>query len=174
MPAGSTGGTNTIKLTTAQLPDSGLQLTNVPVTLTGLNASLTGLSATTNLGGLVLTGAASGLTVKVAQNANGAATPSGNYLGKSNGGAGNIYTPNAPDATLNTGTIGGTLSFTVNPNTTAPVNFTGAPAVTLSGNPTISVTSAPLGTGAPVPVMQPYLVMPYYIAVQGMFPVSDD
>ena len=122
----------------------------------------------------MLTGAASGLTVKVAQNTNGAATPSGNYLGKSNGGAGNIYTSSAPDATLNTGTIGGTLSFTVNPNTTAPVNFTGVPAVTLSGNPTISVTSAPLGSGAPVPVMQPYLVLPYYIAVQGMYPVSDD
>lgn len=171
MQPGTKGGDPAIKLTAAQLPASGVQL-NLPVSMAGVTASLTGLSATANLSGLVLTGAASGLTVKVAQNANGTATPGNNYLGKSNGGAGNIYTSNAPDATLNAGTIGGTLSFTINPNTTAPVNFTGTPAVTLSGNPTVSGTTG-LGTGADVPVMQPYVVIPYYIAVQGIYPPMD-
>jgi len=171
MQPGTKGGDPSIKLTAAQLPASGVQL-NMPVSMTGVTASLTGLSATANLSGLVLTGAASGLTVKVAQTASGVATPSGNYLGKSNGNAGNIYTATAPDATLNAGTIGGTLSFTVNPNTTAPVNFTGTPAVTLSGSPTINTTTG-LGTGADVPLMQPYLVIPYYIAVQGVYPPMD-
>jgi len=171
MQPGTKGGDPVIKLAAAQLPAGGVQL-NMPVTLTGVTASMSGLSATANLSGLVLSGAASGLTVKVAQNASGVGTPSGNYLGKSNGNAGNIYTASAPDATLNAGTIGGTLSFTVNPNTTAPVNFTGTPAVTLSGNPTISGTTG-LGTGADVPVMQPYLVIPYYIAVLGNYPPMD-
>lgn len=176
MANATAGGSTAIKLTVAQLPASGVQMTNVPVTLGGLTAttSLTGLTATANLGGLVLNGPASGLTVKVAQSANGLATPSGNYLGKSNGGAANIYTSSAPDATLNTGTIGGTLSFTVNPNTTAPVNFAGSPTTTLSGQATISGTTGPLGSGGDVPIMQPYLVMPYYIAVQGMYPASDN
>jgi microcystin-dependent protein len=175
MAAGTAGGSTTIKLTVAQLPASGVQMTNVPVTLGGLTAttSLAGLTATANLGGLVLNGPASGLTVKVAQNANGLGTPSGNYLGKSNGGAGNIYTSSAPDATLNTGTIGGTLSFTVNQNTTAPVTLTGSPTTTLSGQATISGTTSPLGSGGEVSIMQPYLVMPYYIATQGMYPASE-
>lgn len=176
MAAGAAGGSTAINLTVAQLPASGVQMNNVPVTLGGVTAttSLTGLTATANLGGLVLNGTASGLTVKVAQNANGLGTPSGNYLGKSGGGAGNIYTSSAPDATLNTGTIGGTLSFTVNPNTNAPVTLAGAPTTTLSGQATISGTTGPLGSGAAVPIMQPYLVMPYYIAIQGMYPMSDN
>ncbi|NIA53506.1 microcystin-dependent protein [Massilia sp. TW-1] len=175
MANATAGGNTTIKLTVAQLPASGVQMTNVPVTLGGVTAttSLTGLTATANLGGLVLNGPASGLTVKVAQSANGLATPSGNYLGKSNGGAANIYTSSAPDATLNTGTIGGTLSFTVNQNTTAPVTLAGSPTTTLSGQATISGTTGPLGSGGDVPIMQPYLVMPYYIAVQGMYPASE-
>jgi len=175
MAAGTAGGSTTIKLTVAQLPASGVQMTNVPVTLGGVTAttSLTGLTATANLGGLVLNGPASGLTVKVAQSANGLGTPSGNYLGKTNGGAGNIYTSSAPDATLNAGTIGGTLSFTVNQNTTAPVTLTGSPTTTLSGQATISGTTGPLGSGGDVSVMQPYLVMPYYIAIQGQYPMSE-
>jgi microcystin-dependent protein len=175
MANGSAGGNTTIKLTVAQLPASGVQMTNVPVTLGGVTAttSLTGLTATANLGGLVLNGPASGLTVKVAQSANGLATPSGNYLGKSNGGAANIYTSSAPDATLNTGTIGGTLSFTVNQNTTAPVTLAGSPTTTLTGQATISGTTGPLGSGGDVSVMQPYLVMPYYIAIQGQYPMSE-
>ena len=175
MANAAAGGNTTIKLTVAQLPASGVQMTNVPVTLGGVTAttSLTGLTATANLGGLVLNGPASGLTVKVAQSANGLATPSGNYLGKSNGGAANIYTSSAPDATLNTGTIGGTLSFTVNPNTTAPVTLAGSPTTTLTGQATISGTTGPLGSGGDVSVMQPYLVMPYYIAIQGQYPMSE-
>ena len=175
MANATAGGNTTIKLTVAQLPASGVQMTNVPVTLGGVTAttSLTGLTATANLGGLVLNGPASGLTVKVAQSANGLATPSGNYLGKSNGGAANIYTSSAPDATLNTGTIGGTLSFTVNQNTTAPVTLAGSPTTTLTGQATISGTTGPLGSSGDVPIMQPYLVMPYYIAVQGMYPASE-
>lgn len=175
MANAAAGGSTTIKLTVAQLPASGVQMTNVPVTLGGVTAttSLAGLTATANLGGLVLNGPASGLTVKVAQSANGLATPSGNYLGKSNGGAANIYTSSAPDATLNTGTIGGTLSFTVNQNTTAPVTLAGSPTTTLTGQATISGTTGPLGSGGDVPIMQPYLVMPYYIAVQGMYPASE-
>jgi microcystin-dependent protein len=171
---GATGGTASIKLTVAQLPPHVMSF-NVPVNLTGLSAqtTLTGLSATANLSNLVISGSASGLTVKASSSAGGVTSPTGNYLGKPTSPTAGPYTPNTPDVTLNAGTIGGMLSLTVGQGVTAPVNITGAASTTLSGTATASGNTSPVGGNADIPTMPPYLVMPYYIAVNGVYPSSN-
>jgi microcystin-dependent protein len=169
---GATGGSATIKLTVAQLPQHAMTITNMPVNLaTGtVTTTLSGLTGTANLSGVVLTGPATGLTIK-ASSANGQATAGGNFIGKSNGNAGNIYSSApTPDSTLNAGSIAGNLSLTVNAGTTAPVSIGGTAASTLTGSATASGTSNSIGAGADVPVMPPYVVMPYYIAYNGIYP----
>lgn len=171
--AGANGGSASIVLTVAQLPAHTVPIANLPVTLTNLQATttLTGLAATANLGGVVVKGPATGLTVKAASGSNGQATPSGNYLGKSGGGAGNIYSnTTTPDATLNAGSIAGDLTLAITAGTTAPVTITGNAATTVTGSGTATGASGVVGTGAAVPVMPPYLVLPYYIAYSGIYP----
>ena len=169
---GATGGNASIKLNIAQLPPH-LMTFNVPINANNVTAktTLAGLSATANLSNLVISGSASGLTVK-ASSSGGLATPNGNYLGKSGGGAGNIYSNVTPDGALNAATIGGTLSLTVNAGVTAPVTVTGDATTTLTG--AVSGRTDPIGANADIPTMPPYLVMPYYIAVNGIYPSSND
>jgi microcystin-dependent protein len=171
--AGANGGSASIVLTVAQLPAHTVPIVNLPVTLTNLQATttLTGLAATANLGGVVVKGPATGLTVKAASGSNGQASPSGNYLGKAGGGASNIYSnTTTPDATLNAGSIAGDLTLTINAGTTAPVTISGNAATTVTGGGTATGASGVVGTGAAVPVMPPYLVLPYYIAYSGIYP----
>lgn len=172
---GATGGNASIKLTIAQLPAHFMNF-NVPINANDVNnvtakTTLAGLSATANLSNLVISGSASGLTVK-ASSSGGLGTPNGNYLGKSGGGAGNIYSNITPDGALNAATIGGTLSLTVNAGVTAPVTVTGDATTTLTG--AVSGKTDPVGGNADIPIMPPYLVMPYYIAVNGIYPPSND
>jgi len=170
---GAAAGSTTVNLSVAQLPPHSATFSNLPVSLSGVAATttLSGLTATANLGGMVIAGPATGLTMRVLSGSNGLGTPAGNYLGKAVGASTNIYATGTPNATLNAGAIGGTLSLTVNANTNAPV--TGAATTTLSGNGVASGTSQPIGAGVAVPIMPPYLVLPYYIAVQGIYPASD-
>jgi microcystin-dependent protein len=173
---GAVGGSAIVKLTVAQLPPHVATLANVPVALNNLQTTttLSGLSATANLSGVVLQGTASGLTIKAASAANGQPSPAGNYLGKSGGTSSNIYSnTTTPDATLNAGSIGGTLNLTVNQGVTAPVSVTGVATTTVSGSGSASGSSAVIGGGADVPVMPPYVVMPYYIASNGVYPSGD-
>jgi microcystin-dependent protein len=173
---GAVGGSAAIKLTVAQLPPHAMTLADLPVTLNNLQAAttLTGLSATANLSGLVLQGAASGLTIRAASGANGQSSPAGNYLGKSGGTSSNIYSnTSTPDATLNPGSIAGNLTLTVGQGVTAPVAVTGTATTTVSGGGSASGTSAVIGSGADVPVMPPYVVLPYYIASNGIYPSGD-
>jgi len=173
---GAVGGSAIVKLTVAQLPPHVATLANVPVALNNLQTTttLSGLSATADLSGVVLQGTASGLTIKAASAANGQPSPAGNYLGKSGGTSSNIYSnTTTPDATLNAGSIGGTLNLTVNQGVTAPVSVTGVATATVSGSGSASGTSAVIGAGADVPVMPPYVVMPYYIASNGVYPSGD-
>jgi microcystin-dependent protein len=170
---GANAGSASIKLTVAQLPQHVVTFTNLPVTLTNLQATttLTGLSATANLAGVVIKGPATGLTIKATSTLNGQASPTGNYLGKGGGTAGNIYSnTSTPDATLNAGSIGGDLTLTVSPGVTAPVTIAGTAATTVTGGGSASGTSAVVGAGADVPIMPPYLVLPYYIAYSGIYP----
>jgi microcystin-dependent protein len=173
---GATGGSATIRLTVAQLPPHNMQITAVPVTLSGVTAvtTLAGLTATANLSGVTVSGPATGLTIKASSSSNGANTPSGNYLGKSNGAAGNIYTnTTTPDVTLNTGSIGGNISLTVGDGVTAPVSISGNASTVVTGSGQANGVTSTVGSGADVPVMPPYLVMPYYIATNGIYPSSD-
>jgi len=172
---GATGGNASIKLTVAQLPMHAMAF-NAPVNLSGLTAqtTLTGLSATANLSGLVISGAPSGLTVKATSGSGGLTTPANNYLGKPTSPTAGSYTANAPDVTLNAGTIGGTLSLTVGQGVTAPVTITGNASTTLAGAASVSGNTTPIGSNADIPTMPPYLVMPYYIAVNGIYPSSND
>lgn len=170
---GASGGSTSIQLSVAQLPPHAVPIANLPVSLANVQASttLTGLTATANLSGVIIKGPASGLTIKAASTSNGQPSPAGNYLGKSGGGSSNIYSNTAtPDATLNAGAIGGELTLTVNAGTSAPVSIGGSAATTLSGNGSASGNSGSVGAGAPVPIMPPYLVLPYYIAYSGIYP----
>lgn len=172
---GANGGKNVINLTVAQLPAHSMSFT-APVNLTGLTAktTLTGLSATANLSGLVISGPASGLTVRATSGAGGVTTPTNNYLGRPTLASAGAYTAVAPDVSLNAGTIAGTLSLTVGQGVTAPVTVGGDPSTTLVGNATVTGTTALVGANADIPIMPPYLVMPYYIAVNGIYPSSND
>lgn len=174
---GSTGGSTTINLTVAQLPQHAMTITNMPVTLNSIQATttLSGLSATANLSGVVIKGAASGLTIKASSTSSGQSTPAGNYLGKAGGGQGANYSnTTTPDAALNPGSIAGDLTLTVNPGVTAPVSVSGNAATTVTGGGTASGVTNFVGAGANVPIMPPYLVLPYYIAYTGIYPSSGD
>ena len=171
--AGANGGSASVQLTVAQLPPHTVPIANLPVTLNNVQATttLSGLAATANLGGVVIKGPATGLLLKASSGSNGQATPSGNYLGKSGGGAGNIYAnTTTPDASLNAGSIAGELTLTVSAGTTAPVTITGNAATTVTGGGTATGASGVVGAGAAVPAMPPYLVLPYYIAYSGIYP----
>lgn len=171
---GAKGGNTSIKLSVAQLPAHFMSFT-APVNLNGLTATttLTGLSATANLSNLVISGSASGLTVKASSTSGGVTSPNNNYLGKPTSATAGLYTAVAPDVSLNAGTIAGTLSLTVGQGVTAPVTVTGNASTTLTGTATVSGNTAAIGSNADVPTMPPYLVMPYYIAVNGVYPMND-
>jgi microcystin-dependent protein len=83
-PTGTAGGSATINLSVAQLPQHAMTVTNLPVTLSNVQAvtTLSGLTATANLGGAVIRGQPTGLTMKAVTGANGQGTPANNYLGK--------------------------------------------------------------------------------------------
>jgi len=169
---GAAAGSASIKLTVAQLPQHTVPIVNLPVTLTNIQATttLTGLTATANLAGVIIKGPATGLTIKAVSGLNGQSSPSGNFLGKGGGTAGNIYTNATPDVTLNGDAIAGDLTLTVNAGTTAPVTIGGSAATTVTGGGTGNGTSGPVGGGGDVPIMPPYLVLPYYIAYNGIYP----
>jgi microcystin-dependent protein len=172
---GANGGSAAITLTVAQLPQHAATFVNMPVTLTTVQATttLSGLAATANLAGVVLQGPASGLSIRAVSASGGQVNPSGNYLGRAPGGTSALYSGAAPDVSLNAASITGNLSLTVNPGVTAPVTITGNAATTVTGGGTASGTSAIIGEGAAVPIMPPYLVLPYYIAFSGIYPSGD-
>jgi len=174
-PTGTVGGSAAVKLTVAQLPAHAMPITNLPVAVNGVTATTTttGLSGTANLSGLAITGAASGLTLKGSSGTNGSASPAGKYLGKAPGAAGNLYSSTAPDVSLGAASIGGTLSLTVGQGVTAPVSIAGYATTTLSGNGVANGSTGVIGSNADLPLMQPYVVMPYYIAISGIFPSRD-
>ncbi len=171
LPVGATGGAMSVKLSIAQLPAHAMTLDKLPVSMSTVTATTTlaSLSATANLSGVTLAGPASGLQLK-GSSTGGVGTAGGNLLGKSGGAQGNLYSTGAPDVTLNAASISGNLSMQVNNGITAPVTVTGNATTTLSGNALVSGTSSTIGGGAEVPTMPPYLVMPYFIAVNGFYP----
>lgn len=171
---GSTGGSSTLQLTVAQLPPHAVTFANAGVNISGItaNTTLSGLAASANLAGVRISGDASGLVIN-ASTSGGAASPNGMYLGRSPSSPANIYSNVAPTARLNAGSISGNIALTVDPGVTAPVAISGNVSTTIGGSASVSGTSNIVGSGASIPIMPPYLALPYYIAIQGIYPSSD-
>lgn len=103
----------------------------------------------------------------------GVASPDGMYLGRPASATANLYSAAAPTARLNAGSISGNLALTIDPGVTAPVTVYGTAATTIGGSASVSGNSNSVGSGTAVPIMPPYLVIPYYIATQGIYPSTD-
>lgn len=182
-PYGQKGGSLSVTLTAAQVPphahtlNAGTTAARATATLGNMAAATTfsGLAATTSLTGVTATVNGSALTLKGYSGNGGASTAGGNALGTANTPAVKIYASNAPDVAMAAGSISGSAAVTFSgaPTTTitgssAATTLSGAPAVALSGS-----TDANAGGAALDLPMAPFVAMPIYIAVQGMFPSQD-
>lgn len=146
------------------------------------NTTIGTLAASTVIGTLAANTTLMGLNATLKAGAGAGATQDATNasLSSVSGGKTLMYNTAAPTVSLNSTSISingsPSTSLTGSPSTT----LTGAPATTLSGNPAVAVggqTNVAGGGGGgvpqPFPIMQPYMPMPYYIAVNGMFPVRD-
>lgn len=153
--AGITGGAESVALTTAQLPAHTHTFSNAVVDFSKATATttLSGLSGT-------LTG---NLALKASTGGTVANDPTGRTLATTTtGGPLKIYSDAAPTISMNTASIDssnlkvGTIS--------------GSATTTLGGTAGVSGITAPTGSGATVSLMQPYLVMNYYLSTSGIYP----
>lgn len=132
---------------------------NHPVVLT---VGIGTLAATTTLSGLSGTVNGSSFSLKGSNGGTLSKDPSGRSLATVTGSV-PIYSDAAPSVEMKAGSIGGSasLQFSGNPSTA----LTGAPSVT--GNIGIS------GSSAAISLMQPYLVMNTFIAIEGLYPTRN-
>ncbi|KQQ33844.1 microcystin-dependent protein [Duganella sp. Leaf126] len=177
-PTGGTGGKNSVALTSANLPAFSLPLNAATVNLgqVTVTTTLPTLSGTANIAAVAATGTVSNLKLNVVNTSGGAATPSGNYLGKSASSSGNIYSAAAPDASLNPGAIsGGTVAVNV-PASSAPLvlTWTGDTKSVVGGTATVAGNAVYPGTGVAFDARPPYMALTYYIAAtNGLYPSRD-
>jgi microcystin-dependent protein len=171
------GGVETTTLTIAQLPMHNHTLTGATVDISKMTATttLSGLTTTTNLAGVSFSAPGSTLTLNAssAQGSSNSPSPANSAsLSSTSGGQGKLYGTTAPDTAMNSGSITGTVSGTLSGN--APGTVSGGTATTtLGGTASVVATTAPAGSSGPVSLMQPYLVMNYYVATTGIYPSSD-
>ncbi|MGK5037047.1 phage tail protein [Janthinobacterium sp. LB3P118] len=175
--AGGKGGIDSIKLTVAELPPHMFTVSTIPVELSKLTVSLTlpALKGTAAIAAATGTGTVTDLKMNVANTTNGAASPSGAYLGKAPAASSSIYASSAPDATLNAGAIsGGSVSVTV-PASMASVSIpTQTLAGTVAGTATATGQTNIIGGGAAFDNRPSYIALTYYIAAtNGMYPSRD-
>jgi microcystin-dependent protein len=180
---GQSGGSLSATFTAAQLPahahtlNNGTTAAKATVTLGNMAAATTfsGLAATTSLAGV--TGSVSGgaLSLKAYSGAGGVSNAGGNALATVNTPSAKLYAASAPDVAMAAGSIAGTaaVTFAGTPTTTitgssASTTLSGLPTVALSGSTDMNPGGAPL-----VLPMAPFVAMPIYIAVQGLFPTRD-
>lgn len=170
--AGDAGGTRATVLTLQQLPQHNHTLVGTTVDISKMTAttSLSGLTATTNLANVPFTSSSSSLSIKALSTNGSSATPTtGSYMAKSGMATATVYTTNTPDTVMAPGSVVGTVSGTL--SGTAPGTVSGGTATTtLGGTASVSGSTAIAGSSAAVPLMQPYLVMNYYIATLGTYP----
>ena len=179
---GNKGGTNTVMLTSANVPlvAHTHALGQGPVVTVALGSlaattTLAGLAATTSLSNVTATASASGLSLKGYSGSGVNPTASGGALATPASPTNKIYASSTPDVTMMAGSISGTapVSFAGNPTTT----ITGNPSTTLTGLPTVTLggNTAPASqpASAPVSILQPYLALNYFIAVEGIFPTRN-
>lgn len=173
---GDKGGAVAVTLTAANVPlvphSHGVNTVTVATGIGNLSAAttLTGLIATTSMNGVTATAAGSGLSLNATSSNGATGTPNGNALAST--GLTKIYAGSTPGVAMAAGSIGGSapVSFTGNPTTT----ISGSPTTTLSGAPSVvlsgSTAVASANASQPVSTMMPYLVMNYFIAVNGIYP----
>jgi microcystin-dependent protein len=193
---GATGGQFEMVLSSSQLPAHqhtlnqngnnatiavGIGSLTASTTLLGLSAttSLNNVSGSTSLSGIAYSSSSNQLNLMAAAAGPAGTSPAGKALGPT---ALAVYSGNTPGAAMASGSISGNLSLTVSGN--APVTLNGTPSTTFSGgtaSTTISGTPAayvggltgPAGSSGVIATLPPYLVLNYYIAYQGAFPVSN-
>jgi microcystin-dependent protein len=171
------GGVETTTLTIAQLPMHNHTLTGGTVDISKMTATttLSGLTTTTNLAGVSFSAPGSTLTLNAssAQGSSNSPSPANSaFLSSTSGGQAKLYGTTAPDTAMNSGSITGTVSGTLSGN--APGTVSGGTATTtLGGTASVVATTALAGSSGPVSLMQPYLVMNYYVATTGIYPSSD-
>jgi len=173
--AGQTGGTRETVLSLSQLPQHNHTLVGATVDVSKMTATttLSGLTTTTNLANVSFTSSSSSLSIKALSTNGSSATPTtSSYMAKSGMATATVYTTSAPDTVMAPGSVVGTVSGTL--SGTAPGTVSGGTAATtLGGTAGVSGSTAVAGASAPVSLMQPYLVMNYYIATQGLYPNFD-
>jgi microcystin-dependent protein len=154
--AGEQYGQLTATLTTAQLPAHSHTLSAVRVDTSKMTATttLSGLSASVT-GSLALKGSSGGTP---------AYGPAGASLATTTGPV-KIYSDAAPTIAMNAASIDSS-GLTVG-------NFTGTPTTTLGGTASLSGATDITGASQSVSLMQPSLVLNYYIAVTGIYPMRN-
>lgn len=154
--AGETYGALTTVLTAAQLPAHNHTLSTVAVNTSKMTATttLSGLSASVT-GSLALKGSTGGTP---------AYGPAGASLATTTGPV-KIYSDAAPTIAMNAASIDSS-GLTVG-------NFTGTPTTTLGGTATLAGATDVAGASQSVSLLQPSLVLNYYIAVNGIYPTRN-
>ncbi len=175
--AGQFGGAPATVLTLQQLPAHTHTLAGATVDVSKLTATttLTGLTTTTDLANVHFTSSSSNLSIKASNSTAASANPttSSSLATLSAGLNSKLYGTSAPDTTMQAGTVVGTVSGTL--SGTAPGTVSGGTAsTTIGGTAGVAGTTSSAGSSAQVSLMQPYLVMNYYIAVNnGLYPSRD-
>jgi microcystin-dependent protein len=191
---GQSSGVSSTSLSSLQMPAHSHVLQSyggaakIAGAIGSLNAltTLSGLSATTSLSGVSASAALNGVSVSVPStslslNGASAGTTSNNPSGKALGSNFGIYSSASPSIAMSAGNIGGTISGTLSGN--AAVALSGNPATTVQGGVQTYLSGAPVaaisgstdmaGAGAAIPLMPPYIVLTYYVAVEGLYPTFD-
>lgn len=175
---GAKGGVVEVTLSIANLPAHAHAVSTLPVTVplnTGVATStLTGLSATTSMAGVTATVSGSSFALNAYNGNGGGSSAAGAALASANGPAAKIYASSAPNVAMIAGSISGSanVAFSGTPTTT----FSGGQVqTTLSGNLTGTVggNTNSTGSGVAFGILPPYITMPIYIAVGGIYPTSD-
>lgn len=172
---GQSGGAITTVLSPQQLPQHNHTLIGATVDISKMTATttLSGLTTTTNLANVPFTSSSSSLSIKALNGAaaSGNPTTSSTLATLSSLGT-KIYGTGTPDTVMQAGTVVGTVSGTL--SGTAPGTVSGGAATTtLGGTASVSGSTAVAGSSAAVSLMQPYLVMSYYVALNGLYPMRD-
>jgi|GEM_PF-160410 len=170
--AGQQYGAYTYNITIANLPAHSHTLTTTTVDTSKLTAATTliGLSATADLGGVNVSGPASGLTLKASTGGTQGNNPAGASLATTPSGPLKIYSDASPTVDMKAGSVAGNLSLTIASGTTAPVEIGGQASTIIGGRASVAGATDLTGGNAAMPLVQPSLVMTYYIAVQGIYP----
>lgn len=173
--AGKSGGAIATMLSSQQLPQHNHALIGATVDIGKMTATttLSGLTTTTNLANVPFTSSSSSLSIKALSTNGSSATPSSSsYMAKSGLPSATVYTTSTPDTVMAPGSVVGTVSGTL--SGTAPGTVSGGAATTaLGGTASVSGSTDVAGSSAAVSLMQPYLVMNYYVAINGLYPPRD-